>query len=313
MSCFDPLHPIGNRIYLFEPEEPTTRSTTTTVSSSTDPDPALIILCTWLGGATSSRIQKYISGYRALYPNSAILLITTRILEISALPVSVLFSRLAPARRAIRQIAARLDVERNRSMLLHIFSHGGCNTAIQLAMSFSTDDDDDDEALDFAASLGGIIFDCCPGGAGFWPAYQAAVHSLPPTQPALAQGIGRILLYPAVGLITGLQTAGWVSSVQDLRTQLNDPELFGLAAKRLYLYSTADQLVSAEDVESHMKEARARLVSPASGGGIDIAGRAFMGSPHCALVRDHAARYWDAIRCFWAGTTISPEQVRSRI
>lgn len=89
-------------------------------------------LCTWLGGATPQRIQKYISGYRALYPTSAILLITT-----------------------------------------HIFSHGGCNTAIQLALSLQT-------ATNFQIGnhLKGIIFDCCPGETSF------AVSSTPSSQRA---------------------------------------------------------------------------------------------------------------------------------
>lgn len=289
MANFDPLLPIGDNVYLLEPGQPTGTK-----------QPALIALCTWLGGATPSRIQKYIDGYRSLYPNSAILLITTRILEISALPFSVLHSRLAPARDAIRRILG-LEGDRSRSMLLHIFSHGGCNTAIQLALSLSKDDD----CLNLATCLRGIIFDCCPGGAGFGPAYQAAAHSLPPSHPALAKGVEKFLLYPAVGLITGLQWMGWMSSIQNLRSQLNGPAVFGSTAQRLYLYSTADQMVSWEDVESHMAEARARTLG-------SVEGLAFPRSPHCALVRDNADRYWDAIQRFWASSVLS-DRVRSRI
>lgn len=76
---FEPMQPIGENIHLSQPQKPN-------VTSSS----ALITLCTWLGGATPQRIQKYITGYQSLYPNSAILLITTRILELSALPVSIL-------------------------------------------------------------------------------------------------------------------------------------------------------------------------------------------------------------------------------
>ncbi|KAA8642613.1 uncharacterized protein ATNIH1004_011558 [Aspergillus tanneri] len=126
---FNPLQSIGENIHFFQPPE-------RGVTSS----PALIALCTWLGGATTQRIQKYITGYRALYPNSAILLIATRILEISALPFSVLHARLAPARDVIRRfVSSDTEKEGTDSFLLHIFSHGGCNTAIQLALSLKKD------------------------------------------------------------------------------------------------------------------------------------------------------------------------------
>lgn len=108
-SQFHPLQPIGENIHFFQPPpKPGVTSTSC---------PALITLCTWLGGATTQRIQKYISGYRALYPDAAILLITTQILEISALPFSVLHARLAPARDVIR----RFVKEGTDSILLHIF------------------------------------------------------------------------------------------------------------------------------------------------------------------------------------------------
>lgn len=284
-SGFDPIKSIGENIYLWEPPEHTSIARTTS--------PELIILCTWLGGATPQRIQKYVTGYRRLYPDSAILLVTTRILEITAFPFSVLHARLSPARDYIRGKIA--DKEGKRSILLHIFSHGGCNTAIQLALSLRQDATH--PPLELGIHLRGIIFDCCPGDTSFSCAYQAAAHSLPP-QPAPAKVLGKLLLYPAVGLITGLQRTGLMSSVSQLRSQLNDPAVFGAAAKRLYLYSTADLMVGWEDVESHLAEAKALL-------GCQAEGIAFPDSPHCAIVRDHAYRYWDTIDQFWAGREIS--------
>ncbi|KAM5442784.1 hypothetical protein MferCBS31731_002170 [Microsporum ferrugineum] len=278
VGSFEHLQSVGDNIYLFEP--PGSASTT------------LVTLCTWLGGATPRRIQKYIDGYRVLYPNSRILLITTYILEITILPFSVLHARLGPARDIIRRLVyAAAEREGGCSILLHIFSHGGCNTAIQLALSLRNDPGH--PPLELGAHLRGIIFDCCPGGPSFSRAYQAAALSLP-RSPPLARTAGKTLLFPAIGLITVLQQTGWMSSVQQLRAQLNNPTIFGTTARRLYLYSTADQMVGWEDVESHQAEARARLECA-------IDGVAFPDSPHCALVRDHAARYWKAIERNWDG------------
>ncbi|KAF3480305.1 uncharacterized protein GIQ15_05652 [Arthroderma uncinatum] len=230
VGSFEQFQSVGNNIYLFEPPNP----------AST----ALVTLCTWLGGATPQRIQKYIDGYRVLYPNSRILLITTYILEITVLPFSVLHARLAPARDVIRQVIfAAAEREESGSILLHIFSHGGCNTAIQLALSLRNDPGH--SPLELGAHLRGIIFDCCPGDPSFSRAYQAAALSLP-CSPPLARTIGKTLLFPAVGLITVLQQIGWTSSVQQLRAQLNNPTVFGTTARRLYLYSTADQMVGPE-------------------------------------------------------------------
>ena len=287
---FNPLQPIGENIHFFQPSPKpgVTRS------------PALITLCTWLGGATPQRIQKYISGYRALYPTSAILLITTHILEISALPFSVLHARLAPARDVIRRVVR----EGTDSILLHIFSHGGCNTAIQLALSLQADSNSPASAIQIGNHLSGIIFDCCPGDASFARAYQAAAHSLPRSEPV--QTVGKVLLYPFIGITNGLQQTRLMSSVQDLRAQLNDPAVFGTTAARLYLYSMTDQVVGWEDVESHQKAARSAL-------GCKVEGVAFPDSLHCALVKGHPERYWGEIRRFWTERRVMESPARSRL
>lgn len=176
---------------------------------------------------------------------------------------------------------------------MHIFSHGGCNTAIQLALSLRRDPIH--PAFEIRKYLSGIIFDCCPGDTSFGRAYQTAAHSLPRSVPA--QTIGKALLYPVIGVINGLQQTGWMSSVRDLRAQLNDPSIFGATAARLYLYSKADQMVAWEDVECHQKEARSEL-------GCAVEGVAFPDSPHCALVRDHPGQYWDEIKRFWTERAI---------
>lgn len=293
-SPLSPLEPIGKGIYYFQPTEgprPGPESNS----------PNLITLCTWLGGATPQRVQKYIAGYRALYPSSAILVIASDVLEMSALPFSAIRARLAPARDVVRQIVnasigTGIDIgigstKGNSGILLHLFSNGGCNTGIQLAVSLRTDPAH--PAIDIGQHLGGIVFDSCPGVPLFKQFYEtAALSSLPPSGPARA--VGTAVLYPFMGVVFGLQSSGWMSSSRDMCEQLNDPGLLGKTAARLYLYSTTDQVFGQEDFEAHLAEARAKL-------GCVVEGVAFPNSPHCALIRDHPGRYWSEIKRFWMG------------
>lgn len=201
---------IGTGICLYEPPLAQSRST----------DPSLIILSTWLGGATPRRVSKYVAGYRELYPNAAILVVTTKIAEITILPFASIHARLKPARDAIRRIGlAESDDgagKPTRSMLLHIFSHGGCNTALQLMHSLQSESEQPSgSTFDLTDHLYGVIFDCCPGDGSFGRAYNAAAASLP--NAWLAQAIGKTILVPVISTITLLQYIGAMSSIADLR------------------------------------------------------------------------------------------------
>ncbi|KAK2616902.1 hypothetical protein QQS21_000280 [Conoideocrella luteorostrata] len=283
-TAFHPLEAIGQDIYYVDHRSDQS-SKSENINASTDPQ--LIILCTWLGGATPSRIQKYLDGYISLYPKSPILLIAGRFLDITVLPFSVLHARLAPARHVmIERIEAQADDEAARpSFLWHIFSHGGCNSAIQMALSLHNERGD----IDLSKHIKLLILDCCPGDATFENAYKAAAYSLPAAFPARA--VGQLLLYPAMGILTGLQNAGLMLSVSHLRAQLNDPAVLG-NARRLYLYSKADQVVRWQDVEAHIEDARSQQ-------GLSAQGVSYPDSPHCALVRDHGPDYWKTIVAFW--------------
>jgi len=246
--------------------------------------PSLIVLCTWLGGASTRRIRKYTTKYQQLFPHACILLIRTILLDITLRSFQRVRTQLAPARDAIRKVLRKTSPAHgnlDNGILLHIFSHGGSNTAIQLAISMLEDGT--------PLPLKQIVFDCCPGDETFQKAYDAAVASLPAFQPV--QIVGRLLLYPAIGTITGLQHFGVMSSVKNLRVQLNDPALFGSHTRRLYLYSAADRMVNFEDVQSHMEAAREQ--------NYQVESILFERAQHCALIMEDSAKYWAAIESFW--------------
>jgi hypothetical protein len=75
--------------------------------------------------------------------------------------------------------------------------------------------------------------------------------------------------------------------VQNLRTGLNNKDLFLLQARRLYLYSKADKMVFWEDiVENGTAEAL----------GCEVTKVPFENSTHAAHIMEDAKKYWDAVR-----------------
>ncbi|KAL3494362.1 hypothetical protein BJX62DRAFT_223339 [Aspergillus germanicus] len=279
-----PCEPIAQNIYLYTP--PTTPT-------------ALIILCTWLGGASPRRIAKYTAGYAKFFPTASILLITTTIAEITVKSFAAVKERLKPARGFISQYLGvnGKGGDTSRPVLLHIFSHGGSNIGTQLVRSIREDSIAKHER--FISALRLVIFDCCPGDSSFTRQYNAAAVSLPPAENYPIQNLlGKAILYPSIGLLSVLQAAGVMSDVEGLRAELNEPSLFGSSARRLYVYSVEDEMVRWEDVERHMEEGRGREYL--------VHGEKFERGAHCALVMLDEERYWGSVQRAWEGVEERP-------
>jgi hypothetical protein len=79
-----------------------------------------------------------------------------------------------------------------------------------------------------------------------------------------------------------------------VKTRLHAPQLLpwlGPRTRRLYLYSDADDMIPAEEVEAHAAEAKVR--------GLEVRMEKFEGSPHVAHARTYPERYWGAVRKIW--------------
>ncbi|OOF93411.1 hypothetical protein ASPCADRAFT_173156 [Aspergillus carbonarius ITEM 5010] len=264
---------IGQNIHLYEPA----------IANPYSTHPSLIILCTWYGGATPRRVSKYTTGYRQCYPGAAILLINTSFRDFAIRSLHSIDPNLAPARELITRV---LQSTPNATILVHVFSNGGCNTITQLARSMTTT-----KGADFKTALKLMIFDCCPGDSSFQRLYGAAAVALPTTQPGRA--IGTAFLYPTARVAHAMQTVGWMRSIDDYRADLNDPNIFGPKACRLYLYSLTDDMIPWEDVEGHMNAATEK--------GYPVTGVSFKDSRHCGLVMGNEMRYWNVIQRAWEG------------
>jgi hypothetical protein len=211
-------------------------------------------------------------------------------IDITVRSFAVIRSRLQPAREAIRRILGpdAGDFEKNpNGVLLHVFSHGGSNIAIQLILSMQ---DPKHPSGIQRLPLQGIVFDSCPGDTTFMRNYQASVYSLPPA-PLPIRLINQALLFPAIGIITGLQNLGITSSISEMQKQLNDSLVVSARVPRLYLFSKADTTIRWKEVQAHLDDARIR--------GYNVASVVFHESPHCALIIEDEKRYWGAVHQFW--------------
>lgn len=296
---------IGHGISLYEPQlnhEKTSDQHQTSGKSDAVAQPALIIMCTWLGGATDKRVQHYTQGYHRLWPQASILLIRTSNAEYAFYSTKYLRRKLRPAIHAIRRTNDKTFRRDSTSSsfspssaaapsgtLLHIFSNGGAYVATQLVSSMNT----------ILKSVGGhagpplplrqIVFDSCPGAMTVDRGYQAAARALPvsPLRP-----LGQAALYLAVLGIVGSETVGFRKPLcEAVQEQLNDPGVFDPGAVRVYLSSTTDDIVYTEEALAHRDEAAIR--------GYRTETVLFNRAAHCALAREDEAKYWGTIASAW--------------
>ncbi|KAL8337469.1 hypothetical protein RB598_006391 [Gaeumannomyces tritici] len=282
---------LADNILFYQPAS-AANSTSKVNLAPSDDAPALVVLCTWLGGDTHRRIARYVAGYQQLWPRVAVLVVRTVLADMSVRPFAALRARLAPARDAISRVLSDAAGS-GKGLLLHAFSNGGASVAVQLARSLGQSPP---SILDGHLRL--VVLDCCPGDGSFQQTYQAALRSLPPRMPLRAVGMAAV--FGMVAVVTGLQAAGVMGFVQQIRRHLNDASVVPAGADRLYLFSRADSLVGAADVLQHAREATRGLAGKAEVGGV-----IFEKAEHCALPREDANRYWNAIKDAWGGKVSS--------
>ncbi|KAF4636842.1 hypothetical protein G7Y89_g1251 [Cudoniella acicularis] len=267
-------------ISIYKP--PTEKSNPTSHQSSTTPQcpPSMVILCTWLGGATPRRISKYTDKYKNLLPHAQIMVIETTTPDMMTRSFSEQQRRLSPAREAIRSLFKQNP---SATILLHFFSNSGGNQALQLAKSLNGENEP------LSKHLQAVIFDCVPGRQDFVKGYNALLILLP--QATVLRLLGKMVMFTSMCLITSLMKTGLMSSIDTLRVELQKEEVFGKGAKRLYMYLKGDEMLDSTAAAQHAVEAR--------GLGYDVETLAFEKGGHCALILSEGKKYWDAVRQLW--------------
>jgi hypothetical protein len=241
----------------------------------------LIILGTWLGAA-DKYIVKYVELHKKQIPTASILLLKSQVnsmvssyssqqkaIEPAMLPVLSLLEQCQQSKVAPR-------------ILLHIFSNGGINSAINLFTDLQRERKQ-------ALPLIGIICDSVPTGAGYRKTYNAFMYSFPSRFPTsiLASTMVHtllILLFLSVAL-------GRYENPEDFwRTSILDTKL--LESKRIcYVASKVDKQTDWRDVVAHAEIARTR--------GWEVKEVITEDTPHCNHMKKDPQMYRDVVALMW--------------
>ena len=130
----DPVHTFEEEIKLAFGLENTSSFDRPTSRSSITPSntPSLILLFTWTG-AQGRHISKYVEGYATLFPYSPVLIIATTLKDLTVR---------SPAEKQQRLQKVIDDITDSRfargSILVHCFSDGGANKAVEFAEAYYT-------------------------------------------------------------------------------------------------------------------------------------------------------------------------------
>ena len=230
--------------------------------------------------AARKHIAKYTQQYRQQYPDAEILVIESGVAEMIYRSNSSQQLWLQPARDVLlSHTSQHAQGHGQRQAILHIFSNGGSQCAIQLATSLP-------ESIRLQA-FSAIILDSCPGTATYQRTVQALTLSMP--KSPLTKYLGLPILHFVLCL---LYLALFVTRAEDtitrIRNQLNDHRLFSPDVPRLYIYSKADKLVPYQDVKSHADDAKIKGYRATS----EVL---FEDSAHCAHAMVHREEYWQAV------------------
>jgi hypothetical protein len=240
--------------------------------------PSVVLLFSWTG-AHSKHIEKYTIGYSKLFPESRIIIVTT------ALPD--LITRSSSSKQA--RLAAVIDTVHShpnlQSVLIHCFSDGGSNKAVEFAEAYHRRTGD-------RLPCQALCLDSTPGHPRYFNYCAAFRKSLPP-HPIL-RFFGLFLGYFVLAIWwTFYYTLIGVKNnvISRTRERLEDTQYWDIGIPRCYLYSENDELIWWKDIEEHGMQASRR--------GTPVLLVKFQKSMHCAHVRENEGAYWDAVMDTW--------------
>lgn len=270
LECLEGFKSLGNGIYFYGSSPPS--------SSILAKSPSLVILATWFL-ALPRHISKYTETYKTLFPDTAILVLSTSIPDMVYRPYSTQQKNLGPALPILVE-----HQNPDREILFHILSNSGAHTACQLLRAYRS-------YSGSGLKVGALILDSAPGINTYRGITKGFIGGLPST-PVLKELLS-LVVYGLVGLITVKEAVTSEEHfIQKFRKDLNDEECIRSDRGRVYIYSKDDKIVGWEDVETHAKEAEEKEFGA-------VRMELWEESGHVGHMVKDAERYWNIVRKLW--------------
>jgi len=268
---------IAHSLWQYFPQSRTAFDDKETLAPSNSPQ--LILLFSWTG-AIGKHVSKYTDTYQTLFPSSPILVITTSITDLCFRSSAKKQANLQPIIDHIRLTFGNID-----NVLIHCFSEGGSNKAVQFAEAYHAFVGDKLPCM-------ALCLDSTPGNPRFWNLCNAFKRSLPQNLIVRASGmvVGGVVLSGAwvlYSVVKGPKN----NVISKTRRRLNDETYWNLETPRAYLFSKSDDLIAWKDVKEHADEA--------ANSGIPTSQACFDKSPHCGHIKEDADEYWNAVISTW--------------
>lgn len=240
--------------------------------------PSAIILFSWTG-AQGRHISKYAMKYQSFFPTTPILVITTSAKDLCLRSSKRKQARLQPA---VKQLSIYDDYS---SILIHVFSEGGCNKAVEFAEAYHS-------YTGSRLPCTALCLDSTPGHPRYRRLCNALGKSLPPNP--ILKSTGLLLGSVFLGGVWVLFKCFFGTSnnvISMTRGRIMDESVWDISAPRCYLYSPADELIDWRDIREHISEAAERGVPT-----LDVC---FKDSAHCKHAAEDPDWYWNSVMLTW--------------
>lgn len=268
LSTLAPFVKVAHSVYMQDPTGPTDAK-----------DRPLIFIAFWMN-APPRALAKYVVEYRRIVPSARIVFVRSSSSDFFwRATARAQRARLAPAVDAIRAIATPKN-----PVLLHLFSNGGLSSTSHLLQAHY-------QATGKPLPISSMIVDSAPGTASVAAAMRAFSFALP--KMWILRLISKSFLWLSLIFIKAIHAI--IRSPDPIalaRKVINDASLIQpvnsrARPTRCYIYSDADELVDAHDVEEHALESEAC--------GWLVRRERFQGTPHVGHMRAAPDRYWGII------------------
>ncbi|KAH8901200.1 hypothetical protein GQ53DRAFT_590306, partial [Thozetella sp. PMI_491] len=280
---------VSEKIHILEPAlDNASRGTENSIES-----PETIVLCTW-GGGKVKHINKYIDGYRALFPASRLILVESSMFETMFCTVEKHTQSMLPLLDGLFPPRCGKEGCYSKRTLIHVMSNSGGVSFVSSIIAYQNRQAQGNQQP-FPHTL--LICDSTPGALTISEvvtrASMALAISTPqwvPVPTTVMHGLWAFVLFVTFsvsGLVLGGREIGWKYEDGIHNPKFTSPT----ETTRLYLYSKADKLVLWEDIEKSIAVAKEMAYN--------CLVERFEKSAHVSHASEDPERYWGAISNAW--------------